>query len=125
MRRINPAVLTAATLALAGCATGPYQHHYDVQLRNGLDRPVRVEVLGVEQGGANRIRADLAPGGEYSGRLTGYGPGYLEARARLLDDPDKDRFYLFELPAGSVRRELRMQDGRLTLQRWATDPGAP
>ena len=113
----------ALALGMSGCVVSNREQRYEIRLRNGVDQPVIVEVLGLDgTTGASKLRADLAPGGEYAGTLFGYGPRYVEARVRLRDDPDHDRFTLFELPSTDVRREVALENGKFVMKKFAPDP---
>lgn len=120
-------LLLIAALILPGCAFGPRQYTYDVDLRNTADRPITLELLQTQSSSTRKSRADLAPGGAYCSCFTGYGPAeYLEARLRYTDDPADAPWYIEELPEGQIRADIQSVSGRLSVHRRSpTPPDAP
>jgi hypothetical protein len=122
MQRAGTLVAVLSIAFTNGCITSNQERHYDVRVRNASDQPITVELLGLDHGGSSKTRADLAPGGEYVGSMSGHGPGYMEARVRLRDDPDPQRFTIHEMPYGDLRREVAVEGGRIVVRKCAVDP---
>lgn len=111
-----------ATGLAAGCEVGPRQYDYSVDIRNGADRPVSLELLRIDRSNVGKVRADLAPGGRYVSKFTAYDSEYLEARLRLMDAPPGAPFYICEIPQGRSRRYIAIKDVALVLS--AREPNA-
>lgn len=119
------AFVVIAGLVVPGCVSGPRQYDYTVDIRNGGGTPVTLELLRIDRSNVGRVRADLAPGGQYINRFTAYDSEYLEVRLRPMDAPTDAPFFIHEIPQGRTIRDIALKDGRLVLTARASKSAPP